>query len=153
LAAWLLLAMVIPLLLSLLVGHVSKANQVGINDLNLRQIIANITVGLNPDAIAYDPYTGYLYIADYGSNSVVVLNPANNQVIANITVYQHPSIAYDPQTGLAVAMTLMASATVALRSGTIPLSSRLNSWSSMNFNAEHSRVSLALAFPLRTIET
>jgi len=63
-------------------------------------VIANITVGAWPTGVAYDPSNGYIYVANYFSDTVSVINGATNTVIANITVGIGPwGIAYDPSNG------------------------------------------------------
>ena len=54
------------------------------------KVITNITVGLAPDWVAYDPSNGYIYVANYGSDTVSVINGANNTVIATIPVRGTP---------------------------------------------------------------
>lgn len=56
-----------------------------------------IPVGSEPADIAYDPDNGNLYVANYGSNSVSVINGSTNTVTGNISVGSGPMrIAYDP---------------------------------------------------------
>jgi len=60
----------------------------------------NTNNNINPEGIAYDPSNGYIYVANYGTNTVSVINGANNSVIANINVgYEPMGIAYDPSNG------------------------------------------------------
>jgi 40-residue YVTN family beta-propeller repeat len=60
----------------------------------------NTVNGLGPWGIAYDPSNGYLYVADYGSDTVSVIDGATNTVIAKITVGIYPKgVAYDPSNG------------------------------------------------------
>jgi len=62
------------------------------------EVIANITVGAGPEGIAYDPSNGYIYVANFCSGTVSVIN--GTTVIANITVGAGPEgIAYDPSNG------------------------------------------------------
>ncbi|MHB8567255.1 MAG: hypothetical protein ACYC7D_13120 [Nitrososphaerales archaeon] len=56
-------------------------------------------VGNQPVDVAYDQDNGFLYVADYGSNSVAVVNATqwNTQIIGNVSVGTNPvKIAYDP---------------------------------------------------------
>jgi len=63
-------------------------------------VIANISVGLWPVAVAYDPSNGYVYVANYRSNTVSVINGATNKVIASIAVGSGPNgAAYDSSNG------------------------------------------------------
>ena len=63
----------------------------------------NITVGSDtgPNGIAYDPSNGYLYVANFNSNNVTVINGATNTVVVpSITMGSYPrAIAYDPLNG------------------------------------------------------
>ncbi len=61
--------------------------------------IGNITVGLNPRALALSTSTGWVYVADRGSGTVSVINMT--RLIATIPVGPNPSsITYDPLSGL-----------------------------------------------------
>ncbi len=52
---------------------------------------------LFPNAMAYDSSNGYIYVSDWGTNSVSVIDPANDSVIGNISAGVSPdAIAYDP---------------------------------------------------------
>ncbi|MFI5420218.1 MAG: YncE family protein [Nitrososphaerales archaeon] len=59
--------------------------------------VVSILTGTLPTDIVYDPNNSALYVADYGSNSVAVINDSTNSVIDNIPVEKGPiRIAYDP---------------------------------------------------------
>ncbi len=59
-------------------------------------IVSTVTVGSQAEAAAYDPINGYMYVANYGSNTVSVIN-SSNSVIATFNVGSGPNaIAYDP---------------------------------------------------------
>jgi YVTN family beta-propeller protein len=63
-------------------------------------VIANISVGLWPVAVAYDPSNGYVYVANAWSNNVSVINGGTNKVIASIAVGSNPvGVAYDSSNG------------------------------------------------------
>jgi len=63
-------------------------------------VIATIPVGAWPEEVAYDPSNGYLYVANWYSDTVLVINGATNTVIANIPVGTNPvGVAYDPSNG------------------------------------------------------
>jgi YVTN family beta-propeller protein len=50
--------------------------------------------------VAYDPSNGYIYVTDFYSDTVSVINGANNTVIATIPVGSRPmGVAYDPSNG------------------------------------------------------
>ena len=58
-------------------------------------IITTISVGSLPETSAYDPYNGYVYVANSLSNNVSVINTATQTVIATIAVGTEPvGIAY-----------------------------------------------------------
>ena len=82
------------------------------------KVIANITVGSNPEGIAYDPSNGYIYVADHGSDTVSVIN--GTTVIATIPVgpVSGPTgVAYDPSNGY-IYVTNWGSNTVSVINGT-----------------------------------
>jgi len=59
-------------------------------------ISATIPVGKNPQGIAYDIEMGEMFVANFDSNTVSVINASNNSVVANIEVGTQPkNIAYD----------------------------------------------------------
>ncbi len=53
-------------------------------------VIATIPVGHNPEGVAYNGYTHDVYVANYGDNTVAVIN-SSNQVIATIPVGDGPT--------------------------------------------------------------
>ncbi len=60
-------------------------------------VVATIPVGSSPHGIIYDQINGYLYVANYASGSVSVINPTTNSVVATInTGYNVWTLAYDP---------------------------------------------------------
>ena len=67
-------------------------------------VITNITVGLSPAGVAFDPSNGYVYVVNSypgdASGSVSVINGTTNKVIANITVGSNPDgVAVDSSNG------------------------------------------------------
>jgi YVTN family beta-propeller protein len=42
--------------------------------------------GLEPDQVAFDPANGMLYVLEYGSSDLTVINPATNTVIGTISI-------------------------------------------------------------------
>ncbi|HYA58044.1 MAG TPA: hypothetical protein VEH57_06245 [Thermoplasmata archaeon] len=60
-------------------------------------VTKNITVGKHPDGVTYSPATHEIYVANYGSNTVSVINASTDKVVSNITVGKEPvGLAYDP---------------------------------------------------------
>lgn len=39
-----------------------------------------------PFGVTYDPVNGYVYVSNFGSSSVSILDPANNQVVASVSL-------------------------------------------------------------------
>ena len=63
-------------------------------------VTATITVGGEPIAVAADPAAGTVYVADYASNTVSVIDAATSTVTATIHVDSGPvGVAADPVTG------------------------------------------------------
>jgi YVTN family beta-propeller protein len=61
----------------------------------------SVPAGTTPTAVAVNPLTGQLYIADNGGASVTVVSGSNNAVVATIPVGTNPSaIAIDPVTNV-----------------------------------------------------
>ena len=86
-------------------GYIYVADYFGLSDSiqivdpQNNSVIGSVSgvVGGGLTAIAYDPLNGYLYAADAWSNSVYVIDPLSNSVIANIYVGYFPTaVAYDP---------------------------------------------------------
>ena len=52
------------------------------------------------DAVAYDPSNGYVYVTNWFSNNVYVINGTTNSVIKTVSVGSGPlGVAYDPSNG------------------------------------------------------
>ncbi len=61
---------------------------------------AEIAVGTEPEGMTFDSSNGYVYVANYGSRSVSVINGSSNTVTATITVGTDPDAAsYDAANG------------------------------------------------------
>ncbi len=59
-----------------------------------------VSVGLSPYGVAYDPSNGYIYVANWGANTVSVIDGRDNSVIATIKVGTGPyGITFDPSNG------------------------------------------------------
>lgn len=48
-------------------------------------VIATITVGANPAGMAFDPTSKYLYVANYGSNTISVIYAPSDSLVATIS--------------------------------------------------------------------
>lgn len=60
-------------------------------------IIASITVENGPVEFTYNPGNGNLYVSNYASDSVSVIDSDNNKVLTTITVGSSPyGLAYNP---------------------------------------------------------
>ena len=58
--------------------------------------LGTIAVGTYPDGVAYSPSNDRIYVANYGSNNVSVIDPTNT-VVATIAVGNGPyTVAYSP---------------------------------------------------------
>ena len=61
-----------------------------------------ITVGLGPIDVKFDPKTNKVYVANFGDNTVSVIDPKTNRVVDTIKVGTLPdSVAVDPNTSKA----------------------------------------------------
>ena len=59
-------------------------------------VIATITVGANPNSIAFDSENNRMYVTNYNDDTVSVINTADNSVIATVTIGNTPNdIAFD----------------------------------------------------------
>ena len=65
-------------------------------DSNPTLVTGNISTQSNPYGMAVDTMNGYLYVADYGTNNVSIINPSTGMIMKNITVGTNPEfIAFD----------------------------------------------------------
>ena len=63
-------------------------------------VVSNVRVGTYPIGVAFDSSTGDLYVANYHSASVSVIDQANDSVVATVAVGSHPwGVAFDPSNG------------------------------------------------------
>ena len=63
-------------------------------------MVANIPVGLDPQAIVYDPANGYLYVTNAGSNNVSIIDTTTDKLVGSVSVRSSPGYAYyAPQNG------------------------------------------------------
>ncbi|WP_054849815.1 YncE family protein [Vulcanisaeta sp. JCM 14467] len=70
------------------------------NELQSGPLNYTVLCATSPRGIIYDPLNGYIYIADDYANTVDVLDPMNNSIIATIPVGLYPYyITYDPKNG------------------------------------------------------
>lgn len=78
-----------------------SSNNVTVLSDTTNAVVANIAVGVNPYAIAYDPARGEVFVANQGSTSTVsVISDSNNTVVATLTIGRSAyEIAYDPGVG------------------------------------------------------
>jgi YVTN family beta-propeller protein len=61
------------------------------------KVVANITVGNNPQGIAITPNSRYAYVANFLDSIVSVIDTYSNRVVANVTVGSYPfAIAITP---------------------------------------------------------
>jgi YVTN family beta-propeller protein len=67
-----------------------KENKASIVDLKTLKTIEKVDVGTNPDAVAYDPERGEVYIFNHSGDSVTVLNAKDMKVAATIPLGGSP---------------------------------------------------------------
>src|SRR5713226_5548839 len=53
-------------------------------------VTTTVTVGSGPDAVAVNPVTKKIYVANYGSSNVTVIDAANNNATTQVTVGTNP---------------------------------------------------------------
>lgn len=70
-----------------------KSNSVSVFDLKTNQILKDIPVGQNPDAIFYDDYSGMIVTCNGKSNDLTFINPKTDEVIATVAVGGKPETA------------------------------------------------------------
>lgn len=59
--------------------------------------VGSIPVGTSPEAIAFDPHNGNLFVVNEGSNNVSVIDGATNKVIGTVAVGSAPdAMSFDP---------------------------------------------------------
>ncbi|GIH73561.1 YncE family protein [Sphaerimonospora thailandensis] len=54
------------------------------------RVIATVAVGTTPDAVAVTPDSEFVYVANFGSNNVTVIDADNNTFVTNIPVGAAP---------------------------------------------------------------
>ena len=83
------------------IGHsTSSWDRVSVISTGTDSVRANITVGLGPAQLAYDPVNRCIYIADGSSDNVTVVNGTTWRSVASVTVGSGPSgISVDPISG------------------------------------------------------
>ncbi len=63
-------------------------------------MVATVTVGIDPEGVAYDSGKGEIFVANAGSNTVSVISDSTNAAVANVTVGNRPAgVAYDSGKG------------------------------------------------------
>ncbi|TLY14156.1 MAG: hypothetical protein E6K86_08680, partial [Thaumarchaeota archaeon] len=59
-------------------------------------VVATVNSGGLPYSVAYDSARGEVFVADYGSNTVSVIDDSSNTVVATVSVGANPiGVAYD----------------------------------------------------------
>jgi len=72
------------------------------NDTLINGNFVNTLNGISPLGVAFDSANGYIYVTNFGSNDISVINGATNVVIASINVgseSEPAGVAYDPSNG------------------------------------------------------
>jgi YVTN family beta-propeller protein len=70
-----------------------KENKSSVVDLATLKTIAKVDTGENPDAMAYEPKNGQLYIFNHSGNSVTVIDAKNAKVVSTIQLGGSPEFA------------------------------------------------------------
>lgn len=81
-------------------GMINDSNSVTMVDIVTYNVVSTIFgFAASPWDIAYSPFTDNVYVTDYASNMVSVVNTTTNRIADNITVPGHPTgIIYDSST-------------------------------------------------------
>ena len=70
------------------------------NFLNFSTVIDTVSVGSNPFGAAFDSSNGYVYVTNFGSNNISVINGATNAVVDTVSVGSDPvGAAFDSSNG------------------------------------------------------
>ncbi len=87
---------ILSVAISLVLVLVLLAPKVSLAD----SVTSTVTVGTNPEGVAFDSTNGYIYVANSGSGTVSVIDGSTNAVVANVTVGTSPDkIAFDSTNG------------------------------------------------------
>ncbi|UWX61789.1 YncE family protein [Chryseobacterium oranimense] len=70
-----------------------KLNSVKVFDTKTNQVITEIAVGQNPDAVFYETFSKKLIVCNGKTNNISVINPVNNTVVNTIDVGGKPETA------------------------------------------------------------
>ena len=90
---------------------------IGVDSLPMNHI-KNVKVGTGPDGIAVDPYTNMIYVANYGDNTMSVIDGKTNSVVKTVTVGIQPKgVAVDSKSSR-IYVTLSGSRDVSVIDGT-----------------------------------
>ncbi len=76
-------------------GVVNVLNVTGTSD----NVVAQIPVGMVPDAACFDPLNQFLYVVSPGDNEVSVVNTVTNRAIGSIAIPRATGITYDSASG------------------------------------------------------
>jgi YVTN family beta-propeller protein len=69
-------------------------------------VVATVTVGNEPDAIAVNSATNQIYVTNHGSGTMSVISGATNTVAATVTVDSEPdAVAVNPATSQIYSLT------------------------------------------------
>ena len=63
-----------------------------VNSVHAAGVTATITVGSQPEGVAYDSGMGEVFVANYGSGTVSVISDSTNGVVATIPVGSGPRV-------------------------------------------------------------
>lgn len=76
-----------------------KLNTVTVFDMQTNADIAQISVGQNPDAIMYEPVSGFIFVGNGKSANISVIDPKENKVVKSIDLGGKPETAVSDNAG------------------------------------------------------
>ncbi len=81
-------------------GGISNWGNVSVFNLNTSTLVRNIPVGSDPTGLAYDNANGLLYVSNFLSSNVSVVNPTNGKILKGLTTGSVSWLTYDPNNNL-----------------------------------------------------
>ena len=70
------------LTMTLLISTIVFSSEIGTANAQKYSVIATIPVGQNPYGVAINPTNGLVYVTNANSNTVSVISPATNTIVA-----------------------------------------------------------------------
>jgi YVTN family beta-propeller protein len=76
-----------------------RSNTVSVFNLKTNEVLKQIDVGRNPDAIIYDPFSKKIFVCNGRSNDASVIDPSSDKVVASINLNGKPEAAVPDNKG------------------------------------------------------